>query len=1131
MSGTTLKPWNKLVRLRDDVRSGELSLQEFAADLFDVVNRTGKRPVYEQPARFFPLTFATTSLRDIVAGTAERLRGKSAKAIRQLEMTYGGGKTHTLVTLTHIFRDPDTLPDVPSVHEFESAMGGKAPKARVAAVCFDKLDLEAGIRAIAPDGSARVLKQPWSVIAYQLAGDDGLRMIHPDNQAAERDTPPRDGGPLELVLEAPATHGMGTLILFDEVLMYVREKAEKDSLFRTQFMNFLQSLTQAVAKVDTAVLLVSLLASDPNKDDEFGRQLLADMSDVLGRKEDELFLPVGKDDVAEVLRRRLLDPETTKDPEAFRPSVVAVVKALSALDPEFAKSPALRDQQEKRYLASFPFDPSLMDVFYTKWTSGLPLFQRTRGVLRTFAIALRDAEAWDTAPVAGTSILLAKPDETQLCIALRDLADVARVGQVSGSAQDWTAILQGELKFARNVQGQHPSLTAREIEQAVVAVFLHSQPTGANRYARITELTAMVGMARPDRITVEKALQAWAERSWYLDEIHLDSADKRPDGTRGLPKTWRLGNQPNLKQMHDDARVNRVTATAVDDLLLDEIKGARWLDQGASALGARVHKLPSDPSQVPGDGEFRYVILGPNAVSELGKPSAPATRFCEEVSGPDNPRAAKNAIIVAVPDRTGLAQAREKVRDLLAWRDVRAQLAGKEVDPVRSANLRTSLEGAERDIVGAIRQAYCIVVTRAADDSIHAFKVTVDEKKPLFATIKEDKKSRIEDVTLAPDLLLPGGQYDLWRQDEERRRVKTIVGAFAERPKLPKMLRRKDLLDTVANGAMQGLFVLSLARPDGSARTWWRTQIDETALADDNLEAVQNSAATLESLDPTLLSPGVLEGLAWDSGVKVADLVAYFNGHTLNIEHPDEGWTEQRAIPRCPEGAVLSAVSGAVAAGTIWLTSGPASVWAEPPPAGVVSKAAVIRRPPDDVSVSALMPEALPDAWTDSKATAASILHALSAQRSVPALPWRLIERAIGSALHSGFIRVLPGAITWPCQPHEAGALELALPEVEKPAEGDGGTVKPHGPGFSDKPQLPMVHVIREAVLDSSEMAELVDAIGDILGAAGSLTLRFHVMVECAAGEYPTPEVNKAIQAALEKVSDRFGEKSAAIAA
>jgi hypothetical protein len=49
-------------------------------------------------------------------------------------------------------------------------------------------------------------------------------------------------------------------------------------------------------------------------------------------------------------------------------------------------------------------------------------------------------------------------------------------------------------------------------------------------------------------------------------------------------------------------------------------------------------------------------------------------------------------------------------------------------------------------------------------------------------------------------------------------------------PKLPKMLRRKDLFDTVSNGCEQGLYVLSLPRPDGSARTWWRAQVDESAL-------------------------------------------------------------------------------------------------------------------------------------------------------------------------------------------------------------------------------------------------------------------------------------------------------------
>ena len=473
MSATTVKPWPQIVRVRDDVRTGQLSLQEFAADLFDVVNHTGKRPLYEDPAKFFSMSYATSAQRDIAAVTAERLRGKSDKAIRQLELTYGGGKTHTLVTLTHLFRDPGKLPSLPAVKEFESAMGGQAPKARVAAVCFDKLDALVGIEAIAPDGERRKLKHPWSVVAFQIAGADALRLLRGDGQDIERDEPPRDLL-LEELLALPGKEGLATLILFDEVLMFAGEKArdkENGALFKEQFLNFLQSLTQAVAKVDTASLIVSLLASDPERNDEAGRQLMADMSNILGRKEDEPFVPVGKDDVAEILRRRLLDPTTTNDPEAFRPNVVAVVKALAATDPEFAKTPKQRDDREKQYLASFPFDPAIMEVLYSKWTSGLPRFQRTRGVLRNFAMSLRDAEAWDTAPLAGASILLDKPGSDKLTPALSDLAGVARVDQIHGPTQDWVAILQGELAFARKAQDQLPTLANREIEQAVIGTF------------------------------------------------------------------------------------------------------------------------------------------------------------------------------------------------------------------------------------------------------------------------------------------------------------------------------------------------------------------------------------------------------------------------------------------------------------------------------------------------------------------------------------------------------------------------------------------------------------------------------------------------------------------------------------
>jgi len=1113
MSGTAAKPWSQVVRVRDDVRTGALSLQEFAADLFDVVNHTGKRPIYENPEKFFSLSYATSAQRDIVAATAERLRGKSDKAIRQLELTYGGGKTHTLVTLTHLFRDPAALPSLPAVQEFKAAMGGEPPKARIAAVCFDKLDVEAGIPVLSPSGEERMLKHPWSVIAFQLAGADGLCAIHADGKDAERESPPRDLL-IEKVLQMPGKEGLATLILFDEVLMYAGEKA-KDPVtgqqFREQFLNFLQSLTQAVSKVNTASLIVSLLASDPKRDDAFGRQLLSDMANIMGRKEDEPFMPVGKDDVAEILRRRLLDPETTKDPNAFKPNVQAVVKALSALDPEFAKTPKQRDEREKQYLASFPFDPAIMEVFYTRWTSGLPLFQRTRGVLRTFAVALRDAEPWDTAPLAGASILLAKNGEEKLSSALGDLAGVARLDGVDGQPMDWVAILQGELRFAREAQDQLPALANREVEQAVIGTFLHSQPQGPN-HARITDLYALTGAAKPDRIALEKGIQAWAERSWFLDEVHLESADKRPDGSRGLPKTWRLGFQPNLKQMHDEAKVNRVPKTAVDDMLLDEIKAAKWLDAGATPTGA---------DQVPSDGEFRYVILGPSAQSESGKPSALAVRFCEEVTGPQNPRAAKNAIVIAAPDRSGLAIAQEKVKDHLAWLEVKSLLSGQPIDPVRSSKLDSEITGSKKDIAGAVRQAYCIVVTRGTDDVVHAFKVTVDTSKPLFQTIKEDPKARITDLPLTPDAILPGSTsgFDLWREDEDRRRVKTIVGAFAERPKLPKMLRRKDLLDTVSNGCGQGLYVLSLPRPDGSARTWWRMPIDEAALADDALEAVQNSAAVLDGLDPSLLAPGRLEGLDWKNGVKIADLVSYFDGHTLTIDHPDEGWTEQKPIPRCPEAKVLDAVSTAVKNGTVWITSGAASVWGDAPPVGIISKTAVLRTPPDPISVSSLTPEALPDAWTDGKASVHSIEQALAAQRGVISLPWKLVEAAITAAMNSGFIRVIPGGVAWPCQPHEAAAVQIGLPEAPK-AKGD---TKKQEFAEDQVPGPKQKAAFREAILDSSQLTELVEGMGDVLAAAGNLTLRFRVAVEFAEGEVAPPDVAAKLAAALDKAGIGVG--------
>src|SRR5215471_10446364 len=147
-------PWHKVVQLREDLKSGELSLAIFAADLYDVV--MGKaRPVYRDPREFFALTYPTFNLRELAKDVVTRLAGKNDRAIRQLELTYGGGKTHTLITLYHLVHEPGTLPDLPAVQEFLQHISRTPPRTLVAVLPFDKLDAEKGMEVGGPAGETR----------------------------------------------------------------------------------------------------------------------------------------------------------------------------------------------------------------------------------------------------------------------------------------------------------------------------------------------------------------------------------------------------------------------------------------------------------------------------------------------------------------------------------------------------------------------------------------------------------------------------------------------------------------------------------------------------------------------------------------------------------------------------------------------------------------------------------------------------------------------------------------------------------------------------------------------------------------------------------------------------------------
>lgn len=1094
---TAPRPWHEVVRLRDDLKSGELSLAIFAADLYDVVMQKGHRPVYEDPAQFFALTYPTYNLRELVKDVILRLDGRSDKAYRKLSVNYGGGKTHTLIALRHLVHAPDIIAGLPAVREFEAHAGSKTPRARVAALCFDNIDVEKGGETPAPNGTTRMLKHPWSILAYQLAGADGLRFIHADGKDEERDTPPAEPLVVQL-LSKPQEDGLATLVLLDEVLMYMRAQADSDPTSRGRLLSFFQYLTQAVVKVDRCAMVASLLASDPGKHDDLGSELLRDVSEVFGRQMEVEASPVSKDDVAEVLRRRFFKPESIRDVGAFRPHVTSVVGSIAKLDPQTSKE---RKAVEARYLDSYPFHPDLTDVFYTRWTQ-LERFQRTRGILRTFAIALRDAEKWDTSPMIGPNVFLNAPGGG-LAESASELSSFASVEAGAGGHQEWRPILEGELAKARNIQAETTGLNHREIEQAVISVFLSSQPIGHKALTR--ELMLLLGAGNPDKIELEKALRRWTEVSWFLDEAEAATATE--NGSRDLPKAWRLGNRPNLRQMHDDACANRVPSALVESQLVDAIEKQRSLTTGAAAAGARVHTLPDSPRDVQDDGEFHYAVLGPSAASESGKPSAEARRFIDETTGPDRPRANRNAVVLAVPSRDGLDAARARIREHLGWLEVREQLKGQPIDPVREQMLANETELARKRVPDVVGQAYSIVVTLNESNEVQAFRITVGAD-PLFTLIKADRRSRIQETAISSEALMPGGPYDLWAESETSRRVKDLVSAFARSPKLPKMLRRREILNTIGQGVLSGILVARIVRPDRTAKTYWRTAVEQHILEDSDLEVLLPEAATLSDVDHTLLAYGSLPELWPAKEITVESVHQYFAGdHTVTV--PREGYDDTFFIPGCDSVQVDEAIADAVEQGLLWMTNGPASILGEPVPLGILSRSAKLRPPPDPIAVDELMPSSIPEAWSEEKTNALAIATALSTKRGVT-LPWFSVQTAIESAIRTRWLELTNDSAPWPS--NLAGAQHVVLQ-----APTPGMIRDPRGDRYT---QRPMGMLVAEASLEAHGIQDLADHIPEIAQAAAGSALSFNIRIELGDDTAPDQSVVDKINNLLSEVSD-----------
>jgi len=314
----TFKPWLK-----------SFSPERFEVSFSDIIQGRGASE-YLDPESFFNATFLTQTMEDVVKGCIARAYGQNNKGTIHLATGFGGGKSHLLGLLYHIF----TSKNVPD-----------------------------------PQILAELAKK--EVPDVELISLDGHNLSYPIRNLPELQS--FLGETKETTIAAFEKHDKPVVILLDEFVVYLA-KQEPDK--QKQEMANLHTLISAINATPNCVLVITIpegTAAYAKEVDTVKATLkefsdaASDMSSILGRVTQPIS-PVEVGDFPSILRVRLtesVDNKVAKDVENH-------IGRLTGLD----------------CTNCYPFHPLLVDVLYAR-VSLFPDFQQTRDALKVVALAIK----------------------------------------------------------------------------------------------------------------------------------------------------------------------------------------------------------------------------------------------------------------------------------------------------------------------------------------------------------------------------------------------------------------------------------------------------------------------------------------------------------------------------------------------------------------------------------------------------------------------------------------------------------------------------------------------------------------------------------------------------------------------
>ena len=775
-----LKPWREVVSPHKDVASGRYQQAEFAADLWQVHIGEGSDE-YKNPVEFFRRTFLTDSLSQLLAGGIRRIKGEGGDPVVQLQTNFGGGKTHSMLALYHLFSGiaPSELMGVDDVLK-EAGTDSSFPSVNRVVLVGNRIS--PGNPVTKPDGT--VIRTLWGELAWQLGGKKAFDRIQADDEKA---TSPGDA------LRDLFNEYGPVLILIDEWVAYARQLHDSSDLpggsFETHF-TFAQALTESAKLAKQCLLVISLPASDTTGSPhgqaedvevggERGRAALDRLRNAVGRVESS-WRPASAEEGFEIVRRRLFEPLVNKDQFVARDMVARTFYDLYRTQHQEFPIECRDSEYEKRLKAAYPIHPEVFDRLYTDWST-LVKFQRTRGVLRLMAAVIHSL--WE------------KGDRNPLIMPANIAIDDTRVQfELTRYLSDnWVPVIEkdvdGPNALPLRLDGEVPNLGKYAACRRVArTIYLGSAPTPTAANRGIEDRRVKLGCVMPGESPAifGDALRRLSGVATYLYQ----------DG----PRYW-YSTQPTVTKLAED-RSEQFKRNP--DAVVAELDKRLRADLRNTGDFSRVHPLPQSGQDVPDDLDARLVVLGIDTPysKEADCPAVKAAKSIFESRG-NSPRLFRNTLVFLAVDKMRLQDLDEAVRKFLAWESILAEKETLDLSPHQVKQAETQKTSADGAVKARLPEAYQWLIvpiqnTPQASLEWQAFRLSGSDSLAMRATKKLRNDELLVTALAGTVLRTEMDKVPLWRKNHVE--IKQLAEDFARYPYLPRLKGSEVLAEAVRDG-------------------------------------------------------------------------------------------------------------------------------------------------------------------------------------------------------------------------------------------------------------------------------------------------------------------------------------------